>query len=239
MYNSDVAYKYHDNLETELFELPPADIYFSITCNNPDTYFNGAKTYPSDLYPADTASFYDYLVNMTSKYTVVPIFERGYKVILEPYYCFCYESQENIAYVKKVDSSNHVTHLKVQIADVNMEIDTFGDPYVETMLLLWAADGDGDGEFTNDNVHIQSMSAHLLKDVSFQWMPQKNLLLIPCDIADKGYTIGIYNPRGQRIVTLPFLYSPSLNLSSLCAGNYIVNLKNRNGSLLKRIAIIE
>ncbi len=240
--NSDVAYKHHDSLKKELFEFPDPypEIYFTLTRNNPDIHFSSVSHYPSDLFDSDYACYYDYETSTNYVYTAVPLFERGYTDINWPHFCYTYEGSNSIVYVKKGDTSDNVTHIKIQMKHIQIETDTnTNDPYVETMSLVWAVDGDGDGIFTDDMVESQKKEFSSPDPVLFRYLPPKKLFIISPAVAKEGYSISIYNHRGQNIFTFPFRNSPILKIPNLCTGNYIFRFKSNNCIKMGNVVVLE
>lgn len=74
--------------------------------------------------------------------------------------------------------------MKVQHYDVITEIDTFSDEHITTMILYWAADGNGEGKFTVDNTPIQSFDTDNLPDNSCRWQYRNKQLIFPITLAE-------------------------------------------------------
>ncbi len=243
--NSSVCYKYHTLLKRDTFNYnmpdPAPYIFFSRTHNNPDVHFNDAKKYPEKSFESDKA-IYEELLNQrdTCKYTAIPLFTRGYTDPNMPYFCDTYSGYNNIAYVKKEDAAQGVTHVKIQMSQIVIDFNQHMDPEVKSMTLRWSVDGNGDGEFTDQNSSIIKPSAQCAQP-RIVWSTHLARLSIDHHTKQNA-PIGfhLFNQLGKRLISSHIHQGQTIDVSHLGVGHYIIEaIDSRNGNTRQKIAIVK
>lgn len=233
--NSNVGYKYSDTLKKEYFVRPNDALYFSITLNNNDVNFKNIQTFPDSLFPADTV--HDQVgINNLTRYTGIPIIRTYYNGMMPICYCENHNGFNNIAYIKKKDKSGKVTNLAVQIPYYETAIiDPMNSEIPKSIILYWAADGDGNGLFSEQTI-VNTISSQRAKHEIFS-LKQNNKKIFLKFNTQNGYYLSVFNQKGQTVLFQPWSFQSVFNLNTLSTGKYIVRIKNSSETMCGLICI--